>query len=94
MDWRKIILFLLLTLPIPAAAQRIAVKSNVLYLAAGTPDVGAELVIGEQPLLEGQEPGRRGSHPLYRPSAGAALLVQRTAPHPLLRRSEHDCFGL
>ena len=40
-------LALLLMLALPAQAQRLAVKTNVLYLAAGAPDLGFELVTGE-----------------------------------------------
>jgi hypothetical protein len=40
-----------LLLGIPAAAQRLAVKTNVLSWAAGTPDLGVELVTGERTSL-------------------------------------------
>ena len=84
MDWRKIILFLLLTLPIPAAAQRIAVKSNVLYLAAGTPDVGAELVIGERTSLSLSVSGTH--NPYWRDkSLGEEVSTRFIALQPELR---------
>lgn len=42
---------LLLLLPLQAAAQRLAVKTNVLSLAATAPDIGFELVTGEKVSL-------------------------------------------
>lgn len=48
MDRRKALIFLLLLLPLPAAAQRLAFKTNLLYLAAATPNLEAELVLGER----------------------------------------------
>lgn len=44
-------LLLVLLLPVPAAAQRIAVKTNIPSLALGTPDLGFELVVGEHTSL-------------------------------------------
>ena len=48
--WKPYLLIfsLLLLLPIAAAAQRFAVKTNVLSLAAASPEVGFELVTGER----------------------------------------------
>lgn len=41
-------LLLLLAFPQQGRAQRLAVKSNVLYLAALTPDLGVEVITGER----------------------------------------------
>jgi len=41
------VLALMLLLPLPGAAQRLAVKTNLLSLAGATPDLGFEVVTGE-----------------------------------------------
>ena len=46
-DTMILALLLVLLLPVPAAAQRMAVKTNIPSLALGTPDLGFELVVGE-----------------------------------------------
>lgn len=51
MSWKKAIGLLLVLFSLQAAAQRVAVKSNLLYLAAAAPDLGAELVVGEKTSL-------------------------------------------
>lgn len=51
MSWKKVIGLMLVLLSVQAAAQRVAVKTNLLYLAAATPDLGAELVVGERTSL-------------------------------------------
>ena len=84
MKRRALIFFLFVLLSLPAAAQRMAVKTNLLYLATGTPDLGAELVVGERISLSFSVFGSR--NPYWRDkSLGEETVTRFIALQPEVR---------
>ena len=79
-----LVMALFLLLPLQAAAQRLAVKTNVLSLAMATPDLGFEMVTGEHLSLSVSAFGT--SNPYWRDrSLGDDIFTSLFAVQPELR---------
>ena len=79
-----LVMALFLLLPLQAGAQRLAVKTNVLSLAAATPDLGFEMVTGEHLSLSVSAFG--SSNPYWRDkSMGEDVSTKFFALRPEIR---------